>query len=143
MEAGLHQVLYFLELIKDKREHPGDDMINQLIEAEVEGEDGERNRLTDAEIAGFATLLAAAGSETVTKLVGSAIVLFAWNPDEWQKVRSVPSKIPNAVEEALRYWAPSQYQGRFSQSGLRVARRHHPGGRAGAVAHGRGEPRRA
>lgn len=114
MEAGLHQVLYFLELIKDKRQHPADDMINQLIEAEVEGVDGERNRLTDEEIAGFATLLAAAGSETVTKLVGSAIVLFAWNPDEWQKVVSDPAKIPNAVEEALRYWAPSQYQGRFS-----------------------------
>ena len=40
MEAGLDQVLYFLELIKDKRAHPADDMITQLIEAEVEDEDG-------------------------------------------------------------------------------------------------------
>jgi cytochrome P450 len=114
MEAGLNQVLYFLELIKDKRAHPDDDMINQLIEAEVEGDDGQRNRLTDEEIAGFATLLAAAGSETVTKLVGSAIVLFDRNPKEWRKVIDDPGRIPDAVEETLRYWPPSQIQGRFS-----------------------------
>jgi cytochrome P450 len=114
IEAGLHQVVYFLELIKDKRAHPSDDMIGQLIEAEVQTEDGSTHRLSDEEIAGFATLLAAAGSETVTKLVGNAVVLFYRNPGEWQKVLADPAKIPNAVEEVLRYWAPSQYQGRFS-----------------------------
>ena len=55
-----------------------------------------------------------AGSETVTKLVGNAIVLFFRNPGEWQKVCNEPALIPNAVEETLRYWAPSQYQGRYS-----------------------------
>jgi cytochrome P450 len=115
LHAGLEHVLYFLELIKDKRAHPGDDMIDQLIEAEVDLEDGTRHRLTDEEIAGFATLLAAAGAETVTKLVGNAVVLFCRNPGEWQKVLDDPGKVPNAVEEVLRYWAPSQYQGRFSQ----------------------------
>ena len=114
LQAGLEQILYFLELVKDKRSHLDDDMISQLIEAEVEAEDGSRNRLTDEEIAGFATLLAAAGSETVTKLVGSAIVLFARNPGEWQKVLDDPGRSVDAVEEVLRYWAPSQYQGRFS-----------------------------
>jgi cytochrome P450 len=114
MHSALEQILYFLALVQDKRAHAGDDMISQLVEAEVESEDGTRQKLTDEEIAGFAALLAAAGSETVTKLVGSAIVLFHRNPGEWQKVLSDPGKVPNAVEETLRYWAPSQYQGRFS-----------------------------
>jgi cytochrome P450 len=114
IEGGLHQILYFLELIKDKRAHPGEDMIDQLIEAEVPDDDGNLQRLTDEEIAGFATLLAAAGSETVTKLVGSAIMLFHLFPGEWKKILDDPSKAVNAVEEVLRYWAPSQYQGRFS-----------------------------
>lgn len=114
MHAGLEQVLYFLELIKEKRRRPGEDMIDQLIAAEVEDEDGATHRLTDEEVAGFSTLLAAAGSETVTKLVGSAIVLFHRNPDEWAKVLADRSTVANAVEETLRYWAPSQYQGRFS-----------------------------
>ena len=114
MEAGLHQILYFLELIKEKRAHPGEDMLDQLIEAEVPDDDGALQRLTDEEIAGFALLLASAGSETVTKLVGSAVVLFHRNPAEWQKIVDDDAKIVNAVEEVLRYWAPSQYQGRFS-----------------------------
>ena len=114
MHAALEHVLYFMQLISDKRAHMTDDMICQLIEAEVEGEDGTRQRLTDEEIAGFATLLAAAGAETVTKLVGNAIVLFHRNPGEWKKILDDPGKSVNAVEEVLRYWAPSQYQGRFS-----------------------------
>ena len=114
MEAGLHQILYFLELIKEKRAHPGEDMLDQLIEAEVPDDDGNLQRLTDEEIAGFALLLASAGSETVTKLVGSAVVLFDRYPSEWQKILDDDAKIVNAVEEVLRFWAPSQYQGRFS-----------------------------
>jgi cytochrome P450 len=50
----------------------------------------------------------------VTKLVGNAVVLFHRHPDEWQKILANPEKIPDAVEEILRYWPPSQYQGRFS-----------------------------
>jgi cytochrome P450 len=116
MEAGLNQILYFLDLIKGKRAHPGEDMIDQLIEAEVPDDDGTLQRLSDDEIAGFSLLLASAGSETVTKLVGSAIVLFHNNPGEWKKILDDPSKSVNAVEEVLRYWAPSQYQGRFSNA---------------------------
>ncbi|HEU5301110.1 MAG TPA: cytochrome P450 [Acidimicrobiia bacterium] len=114
MEAGLNQVVYFLELIADKRTNPSDDMIGGLIEAEVEGDDGTRHRLDDSEIAGFATLLAAAGSETVTKLIGNGVVLFARNPSEWAKVRADRAAAVPAVEEVLRFWAPSQYQGRFT-----------------------------
>jgi cytochrome P450 len=50
----------------------------------------------------------------VTKLVGNAVVLFARNPGEWREVLDDPGTIPAAVEEILRYWPPSQYQGRFS-----------------------------
>jgi len=114
MAAMLEQLTYFLELISDKRAHPSDDMIGNLIEAEVVDEAGERQRLSDGEIAGFASLIGAAGSETVTKLVGNAVVLFDRNPGEWKKVLDAPERIPNAVDEILRYWAPSQYQGRFS-----------------------------
>jgi cytochrome P450 len=119
MEAGLAQTVYFVELIAEKRAHPTDDMITRLTEVEVEnpvseGGDGSTHRLDDGEIAGFATLLAAAGSETVTKLIGNGVVLFARNPDEWQKVLDDPAKAQPAVEEVLRYWAPSQYQGRFT-----------------------------
>jgi cytochrome P450 len=116
MEAGLLQVGYFLDLIADKRAHPDDALITRLIEVEVTDDDGTTHQLTDGDIAGFATLIAAAGSETVTKLVGSGVVLFHRNPDEWRQLVDDRTKTAGAVEEVLRYWAPSQYQGRFSHA---------------------------
>ncbi len=70
--------------------------------------------LSDEEVAGFSILLAAAGSETVTKLIGNGVVLFGRNGDQWAKVLADRALLVPAVEEILRYWAPSQYQGRYS-----------------------------
>ena len=105
---------YFHALIDEKRAHPAEDMIGTLVEAEVADDLGVLHRLTDDEIVEFATLLASAGSETVTKMLGNAFVLFHRNRTEWRKLVDDPARIPNAIEEVLRYWAPSQYQGRFS-----------------------------
>src|SRR5262249_7200678 len=52
--------------------------------------------------------------ETVTKLVANGILLFHRWPEAWARVQAEPGMIPGAVEEILRYWAPSQYQGRFT-----------------------------
>ena len=114
VEAFRARDTYFRDLVADKRARPGDDMIGELIAAEVVSEDGATQRLTDDEIVEFATLLASAGSETVTKLLGNVFVLFFRCPGEWQKVLADPAKIPSAVEEVMRYWAPSQYQGRYT-----------------------------
>jgi cytochrome P450 len=89
-------------------------MLTRLTQVRVEREDGEETELDDHEIAGFATLLGGAGAETVTKLVGNAVVLFSRHPDQWRSIRDDPGKLPRAVEEILRYLPPSQYQGRFS-----------------------------
>ena len=105
---------YFHALIDDKRAAPSDDMIGTLVEAEVADDDGTRHRLTDDEIVEFATLLASAGSETVTKMLGNAFVLFHRYAGEWRKLVQDRTSIPNAIEEVLRFWAPSQYQRRFT-----------------------------
>jgi cytochrome P450 len=112
--AVLEQVVYFLELAAEKRRNPGDDMLSRLTQVTVDRGDGEQTGLGDDEIAGFASLLGGAGAETVTKLVGNAVVLFHRNPDQWRKVLDDPGTIPGAVEETLRYLPPSQYQGRYS-----------------------------
>jgi cytochrome P450 len=105
MEAGLNSVMYLYELAKERRSHPTDDMVSALV----------ATGLSDEEVASFGVLLAGAGSETVTKLVGGGVVLFERNPEEWAKVLADPAgALPGAVEEILRYWAPSQYQGRRS-----------------------------
>ena len=113
-EAAINQAVYFMKFARSKRDTPGDDLTTALINAQMETEDGELVSLDDEEIAGFCSLLGAAGSETVTKAVANAGVLFHRNPDQWQKLKDDPSKTTAAVEEVLRYWAPSQYQGRLS-----------------------------
>ncbi len=108
-QASVSTGLYYYDLVQQRRARPEDDMISRLIETEIE-RDGVVEKLTDVDITCFATMLGGAGAETVTKLVGNAIVAFADFPDQWRKLRDDRSKIPAAVEELLRYEAPSQYQ---------------------------------
>jgi cytochrome P450 len=112
-QAVLENGIYFHELTVEKRKNPGDDMLSRLTQVTVDRGDGEETGLDNAEITGFASLLGGAGAETVTKLVGNAVVLFGRHQDQWQKILDDHDKIPRAVDEILRYWPPSQYQGRF------------------------------
>jgi cytochrome P450 len=112
--AVLEQAGYYYDLAAEKRRNPGDDMLTRLTQVTVDRGDGEETGLDDGEIAGFASLLGGAGAETVTKLVGNAVVLFGRHPSQWQKILDDPGLIPKAVEEILRYHPPSQYQGRYS-----------------------------
>ncbi|MGI8335844.1 cytochrome P450 [Actinomadura scrupuli] len=113
MEALVATGAFYHDLIKKRRAEPQDDMISDLIRADIMREGGERTALDDLEIAGFATMLGGAGAETVTKLIGNAVVTFADHPDQWDALRADRTKIPAAAEEILRHQAPSQYNVRY------------------------------
>jgi cytochrome P450 len=102
---------YWQALVAEKRARPDDSLTSRLCQAELT-DGGETARLTDHEIVGFCSLIGMAGTETLTKLLANAAVLFRRFPDQWDKLLAEPGKAPAAVEETLRYWAPSQYQGR-------------------------------
>lgn len=114
MKANIDTAMYYWELVHERRENPQDDMISRLIAAEIPCDGGQLRKLDDVEITGFATLLGGAGAETVTKLVGSAAVIFGHNPDQWQRLHNDRSKVPAAVEELLRYEGPVQYNVRYT-----------------------------
>ena len=114
MQAAIDSGMYYYKLAQERRANPQDDMISRLIAAEIVGEEGQLRQLDDIEIAGFTSLLGGAGAETVTKLVGSAIVTFAKNPDQWQMLLDDRSKVPAAVEEMLRFDGPVHYNVRFT-----------------------------
>ena len=104
---------YITEIVAERRCHPGEDMISVLIEAEVE--DGvSTRRLTEDEVVLFVMLLAGAGVETVARLLSWAAVTLADHPDERRLLVDDPTLIPNAVEELLRYEAPSPVNGRWT-----------------------------
>ncbi|HEY8514608.1 MAG TPA: cytochrome P450 [Candidatus Binatia bacterium] len=114
IEAMIAMQDYWDRLVAELRKKPNEGLISALLEAEIETDDGSRTRLTDGEVVGFCTLIGAAGNETVTKLLANAAVLFARHRDQYEKILESPQRIPNAVEEVLRYTSPSQYQGRVT-----------------------------
>lgn len=111
-QVALHE--YVSEQLADRRRRPRDDMFTALVEAELTDEDGSSRRLTDRESADFAVLLVSAGTETVARLLGWAAVVLADNPGERALLVQDRTLIPNAVEELLRYEAPSPVQGRWT-----------------------------
>ncbi len=114
IEAAVAFFAYMHDLAVERRAHPGTGMIDDLIAAEVETDDGGHERLDDLDVAYFTALLTAAGAETVTKLVGNGVMTFAEHPDQLAALVADPSLVAPAVDEVLRWRAPSQYQGRFS-----------------------------
>ncbi|MBP1821733.1 cytochrome P450 [Mycobacterium sp. OAE908] len=114
MQANIDSAMYYYSLVQERRESPQDDMISRLIAAEIPDDEGNLRKLDDIEITGFTTLLGGAGAETVTKLVGSAVVEFARHPEQWQMLLDDRSKVPDAVEELLRYVGPVQYNVRYT-----------------------------
>ncbi len=105
---------YMSELIAERRKAPREDLITVLAEAEYEDVDGVRKPLSDDETQAFTSLLAAAGAETTAKLLGHALYLLWKHPDQRAALWADPSMIPNAIEETLRFEAPSQFQGRVA-----------------------------
>jgi cytochrome P450 len=104
---------YLGEQLDQRRRVPRDDLLTALVQAEITA-DGEVRRLTHEEANDFAVLLIAAGTETTVRLLGWAAVLLAAHPDQRAALAAEPARIPNAIEELLRYEAPSPVQGRWS-----------------------------
>jgi cytochrome P450 len=102
---------YILGLLAERRQTPRDDLISLLAQAELEEPDGARP-LSDQEVASFCGLLAAAGAETTAKLIGNAVVYLGRDPAQRKQLWNSPDQIPGAIEELLRFDAPSQFQGR-------------------------------
>jgi cytochrome P450 len=93
----------FEDYIDWRIDHPSDDLMTDLLQTEFEDEHGETRRLTRDEAVMYTTVVAGAGNETTTKLIGWTGRLLGDNPDQRRQVVDDRSLIPNAIEEILRY----------------------------------------
>jgi cytochrome P450 len=98
------------ELIASKRVHPTDDMLSTVIHAQMD--DADPPQLTDAELASFFALLFAAGADTTRNAVAGGLLAMIEAPRQWDRLRSDRSLLPTAVEESVRWTAPSAYNRR-------------------------------
>ena len=107
------QAELFAEYIDWRAEHPSDDLMTQLLNAEFEDETGTTRQLRRDEILNIVALLAGAGNETTTRLIGWTGKILGEHPDQRREIAHDRSLVPNAIEEILRFEAPSPVQARY------------------------------
>ena len=108
MQASGELLVYYADMVKERRKKPSDDLTSALVEAEIDGD-----RLTDEEIMAFLFLMVVAGNETTTKLLANAAYWGFKNPDQLAPVFDDHSLVKPWVEETLRYDASSQILARL------------------------------
>jgi cytochrome P450 len=103
----------FAAYIDWRAEHPSDDIMTELLQAEFEDENGVTRRLTRDEILVYISVIAGAGNETTSRLIGWTGKVLADNPDQRRELVEDRSLIPGAIEELLRFETPAPHMSRF------------------------------
>jgi cytochrome P450 len=103
IEASINLIVYYQDMVAQRRKKLSDDLTSALLEAEIDGD-----RLTDEEVLGFMFLMVIAGNETTTKLLANAAYWGFKNPDQLAPVFTDHSLVKPWVEETLRYDTSSQ-----------------------------------
>ncbi|MGD1278893.1 cytochrome P450 [Mycobacterium seoulense] len=106
-------IVVFAEYIDWRADHPSDDLMTDLLRAEIDEPDGTRRPLSRTEVLAYTAMIAGAGNETTARLIGFMGQLLSDHPDQRRELVADPSLIPGAVEETLRYEPPSPVQARY------------------------------
>lgn len=115
LEASASLADYFQGIIDQRRAHPVDDIVSDLVEAEIDGE-----KLTDELIVSFLRLLLPAGLETTYRSSGNLLYLLLTHPDQLAMVREDRTLVDSAIEEALRFETPLTNALRYAATDVEV-----------------------
>jgi len=114
INAGFEVARYVDAQLAKRRDSPQDDLLSALVQAEITDDQGVVRRMTEQETIEFTMLLFIAGTETVGRFLGWAAAVLAEHPDQRKELAADSTLLPKAVEELLRYEAPSGIQGRWT-----------------------------
>jgi cytochrome P450 len=123
VEASRKMSAHIDAVIAWKRQHPADDLLTALIDAEHEGD-----RLSSVELRDQVTLLFIAGHETTVNLIGTGIHELLRHPDQAAAWRDDPTLAAGAVDELLRFVAPVQFSRRIATAAIELGGRTIPRG---------------
>lgn len=112
--AGLF-IMYFVQLLEERRKHPRDDLLSALLAAEEHDQ-----KLTQEEVIALCVLIFIAGHETTQNLIGNGLLALLRNPDQLELLRSNPDLTRNAIEELLRYDSPVQLTARSALTDVEI-----------------------
>ena len=108
-------IAYFRQIIRQRRNSPGDDLLQAMINAEEQGD-----ALSEEELLGNCVLIMAAGHGTTMHLIGNGILALLRNPQQLQQLKADPALMPSAVTELLRYDSPVQMTSRRAREDMRI-----------------------
>jgi cytochrome P450 len=103
----------FAQYIDWRKDNPSDDIMTELLNVEFEDETGTVRRLTRDELLLYVNVVAGAGNETTTRLIGWAGKVLAEHPDQRRQIAEDQSLVPQAIEELLRYEPPAPHVARY------------------------------
>jgi cytochrome P450 len=118
-EAQRRMLEYGARLIAAKRAQPTDDMLSVVVHATLV--DVEPPTLTDGELYAFFSLLFSAGSETTRNAIGGGLLALIERPDQLASLRAIPTLLPTAIEEMLRWTTPSPSKRRTATRAVTLA----------------------
>jgi cytochrome P450 len=129
-DASANMQSYGMELIAEKRNAPGDDILSAVVQARIEGPGGGELPLSDVELLMFFNLLIAAGSETTRNSIAVGVMALAEDTDQWRALQEDRALLSTAVEEILRWASSTPYNVvRPRRTPRSAARRSQPGTR--------------
>jgi cholest-4-en-3-one 26-monooxygenase len=102
--AQVEMFMYANQLAAERREHPRDDIISALLQAEVDG-----HSLSEMDFNLFFLLLAVAGNETTRNSISHGVRAFCENPDQYKLLVEDPGRAVLATEEVVRWASPVMY----------------------------------
>lgn len=92
-------IMYAMQMAEDRAKNPGEDIVTQLIEADIDGE-----KLSDDEFGFFVVMLAVAGNETTRNSITHGMIAFSENPDQWELYKK--ERPGTAADEIVRWATP-------------------------------------
>jgi cytochrome P450 len=110
----------FADYIDWRVDHPSDDIMTELLQAEFEDEDGTVRNLTREELLTYISVITGAGNETTGRLIGWTGKVLADHPDQRQELVEDPSLIPGAIEELLRFETPAPHAARYVSQDVEI-----------------------
>ena len=96
-----------------RADHPSDDIMTELLNAEFVDETGTTRNLSRQELLTYLNVVAGAGNETTTRLIGWAGKVLAEHPEQRRELVDDPTLIPQAIEELLRFEPPAPHVARY------------------------------
>jgi cytochrome P450 len=108
-QAQREMFFYFMKMLGERTQQPGDDLVSVLIGSEIDGE-----KLTQEEILFFCFLLIVAGNETTRNATSGGMLALCENPEQRARLLADPGLMPGTVEEILRWTSPVTHMARHA-----------------------------